>query len=285
MIRNSRFRSKFRCFADAVSAPVPVLISVICAATFSSMCFVTQSDAVMCGTEAGKGCVIKFALRDAVELSNIQFSTSYVSADGELDGSGRSVACASAVGGALAAFRDKEDLRLVESAIIRVGTFAGPREISACCFTYGLQPPLAGNFSITVTDAGRPSAVPGEVEEVFPRPRMRISAIECPGSLPDGLSTTTTTTTSTTNSSTSTTFVSTSTTLAVAGRCGFPQSDGDKPLASDALFVLQAGVKLRSCAVCICDMDGNGTVAASDALATLRASVGLPTDFLCPLCE
>ena len=54
--------------------------------------------------------------------------------------------------------------------------------------------------------------------------------------------------------------------------------------ASDALFMLRAAVGLDSCELCVCDVDGSGGVAATDALATLRLAVGQPIPLNCPAC-
>lgn len=69
---------------------------------------------------------------------------------------------------------------------------------------------------------------------------------------------------------------------AAKGDCGQPVSNGDKPLASDALFVLRAGVSAVSCALSICDANGNGSIAASDALAVLKVAVGQAVVLKCP---
>jgi hypothetical protein len=68
------------------------------------------------------------------------------------------------------------------------------------------------------------------------------------------------------------------------GDCGQPASTGDQPTASDALAVLRAAVGTESCAVCTCDADGSGGVAATDALAVLRRAVGLSVPLLCAAC-
>ncbi|HYC53432.1 MAG TPA: hypothetical protein VEL28_00620 [Candidatus Binatia bacterium] len=62
----------------------------------------------------------------------------------------------------------------------------------------------------------------------------------------------------------------------LALRCGQPVSAGAKPTASDALATLKAGVGGAQCdqQPCICDVDNNGDIAASDALRVLNAAVG-----------
>jgi predicted outer membrane repeat protein len=111
----------------------------------------------------------------------------------------------------------------------------------------------------------------------------------------------TSTTMSSTTSVTSTTATSTTTTtLSSGGACADPvgivvvKAMAEKrPVtkriaravtASDALAVLSAAVGSVACELCVCDVDGSGTVSASDALATLLAAVGLPVVLNCPPC-
>jgi hypothetical protein len=82
---------------------------------------------------------------------------------------------------------------------------------------------------------------------------------------------------------------STTTTTMPAGACGDPVADGGGftsaiVTASDALFVLNTSVGLRTCELCFCDVNDSGSVTATDALATLNAAVGLSVSLLCPPC-
>jgi hypothetical protein len=91
-----------------------------------------------------------------------------------------------------------------------------------------------------------------------------------------------------------TTTVTTSTTVPGALVCGDPVDPGPlervaaPPLAqitaSDALFVLQTAVGGQTCELCVCDVDGGGSIVASDALLTLKKAVGQDVTFSCPLC-
>ena len=97
------------------------------------------------------------------------------------------------------------------------------------------------------------------------------------------VTTTTFTPTTTTTSSTTTTITSTSTTtLAMTPMCGDP--DGDGLAASDALFALQAAVRIKTCDLCLCDADDSGSVTASDALRILNRAVEIDVAMLCPAC-
>jgi len=58
--------------------------------------------------------------------------------------------------------------------------------------------------------------------------------------------------------------------------CGQPVNrDAPKPSASDALFALRSAVGLSECDNRVCDVDGSGTIAATDARAILLSAVGL----------
>src|SRR5205085_12292365 len=70
--------------------------------------------------------------------------------------------------------------------------------------------------------------------------------------------------------------------FAAQGDCGQPQTTGSKPTAGDALSILHAAVGERSCAACICDVNGSQTVTATDALVTLKSAVGQDIALVCP---
>lgn len=54
--------------------------------------------------------------------------------------------------------------------------------------------------------------------------------------------------------------------------------------AGDALQVLRAAVGTRTCFPCVCDADGNGTIASSDALKVLRFAVSGSVALNCSAC-
>ena len=66
--------------------------------------------------------------------------------------------------------------------------------------------------------------------------------------------------------------------------CAQPSSTGDRPVASDALFVLRVAVSIESRNVCVCDADGSGEVVATDALAVFKHAVGQDVVLDCPSC-
>ena len=70
---------------------------------------------------------------------------------------------------------------------------------------------------------------------------------------------------------------------AATGDCGQPLSNGDAPTASDALFTLRAAIGIATCDLEVCDVDGNCSLSASDALRILGKAVGQPVELLCPL--
>lgn len=87
----------------------------------------------------------------------------------------------------------------------------------------------------------------------------------------------------------------TTTTLPTNGTCGDPAGLSAGVLgasaldaqvtASDALFILRAGLGLETCALCVCDVNGSGSITASDALLALMAAIGQPVVLSCPDCE
>jgi hypothetical protein len=82
----------------------------------------------------------------------------------------------------------------------------------------------------------------------------------------------------------------TTTTLASQGDCADPVplragSSAGVTTATDALFVLRAAVGIGTCELCICDINGSGSITATDALATLNRAVDQPVELLCPPCS
>ena len=73
--------------------------------------------------------------------------------------------------------------------------------------------------------------------------------------------------------------------VAEGAQCGSPATAGTEPSASDALFVLLAGVGIETCPACVCDVDDSLSIAATDALMVLRSAVGQLVELACPVCE
>lgn len=71
----------------------------------------------------------------------------------------------------------------------------------------------------------------------------------------------------------------TSVRTAVCGDAG-----GGGVAANDALAVLRASVGTLSCYPCLCDVDGNGSITAPDALKTLRFAVAGSPALACSAC-
>jgi len=80
---------------------------------------------------------------------------------------------------------------------------------------------------------------------------------------------------------TSTTSTTSTTTDEPGAACGDMDDDG-MVTASDALAVLRAGVGIARCDLSQCDYDGSGTISASDALEVLRAAIGAGQPASCP---
>jgi hypothetical protein len=67
-----------------------------------------------------------------------------------------------------------------------------------------------------------------------------------------------------------------------ASLCGNPFGTAtDVVNTTDALFALRASVALEQCELCVCDVNGDGVVTASDVLLMLRKIVGLSQLFVC----
>ena len=65
--------------------------------------------------------------------------------------------------------------------------------------------------------------------------------------------------------------------------CGNPFGNATDAInTTDALFALRAAVELEECALCVCDVNGDGTVTATDVLLMLRHIVGLGDLLVCP---
>ena len=67
----------------------------------------------------------------------------------------------------------------------------------------------------------------------------------------------------------------------VNSNCGDPTGTGGVTVI-DALFILKASVGLESCALSLCDVNGDGFITASDARRVLLDSIGINVPFLCP---
>jgi len=63
--------------------------------------------------------------------------------------------------------------------------------------------------------------------------------------------------------------------------CGGPVSAAH-PTATDALYALQTGVGAQNCALCECDVNDDGRVAATDALLILAKATGQNVSLTCP---
>ena len=66
--------------------------------------------------------------------------------------------------------------------------------------------------------------------------------------------------------------------------CGDAQKNDLVLRAADALAVMRAAVGLAPCELCICDTDSSSKVTAADALRVLVAAVGVDVQLTCPPC-
>ncbi|HET9062967.1 MAG TPA: dockerin type I domain-containing protein, partial [Candidatus Binatia bacterium] len=82
---------------------------------------------------------------------------------------------------------------------------------------------------------------------------------------------------------TTTTELATTTSTLPTPLCGDANGDGTIA-ATDALIVLRTAVGTATCEPCVCDADASGAITAADALRLLRAGVGEPVVRDCPPC-
>ena len=70
---------------------------------------------------------------------------------------------------------------------------------------------------------------------------------------------------------------------AAQGDCSQPLSNGQIPVASDCLYILNAAVLLQTCTPqCICAPSGDLPISATDALFCLQKAVGQALTLQCP---
>ena len=98
-------------------------------------------------------------------------------------------------------------------------------------------------------------------DRIVPAPEIEVESVQCP------IETATTTTT-----------------VLSPPRCAHPETNGSLPNVTDSLMTLLTGIHYGRCPPCICDVDGNGVVAATDALRILRSSTGENLTLSCPEC-
>jgi hypothetical protein len=82
---------------------------------------------------------------------------------------------------------------------------------------------------------------------------------------------------------TTSTVTVTSTTLPGDAQCSQPVSDGELPVSTDCLYILNVAVGLAVCTpACICAPTGTLPAKATDALICLNVAVGIEVPFDCP---
>lgn len=230
--------------------------------------------AALLGTASGAAgqpastCVFLVSMTSGTDVNNLDLKVNYLGTGGNVEGTPTKPECTLALGGqSFAAFNDNDDTSVLSASIVRLNYFSAPTSVFGCRIFYDSIEPTPDDFLVTVFNAARD----GGDNNVLPTPTVVVSLVECPGELPTGTTTTTLPETTTT-------------TFPVGDRCGFPISNGDKPSASDALFVLKAAVGVAECPLCVCDVNDSGNVAAGDALTVLKAAVGAEAELNCPPC-
>ncbi len=121
---------------------------------------------------------IVFQLDDAVTVGALGFDVDYTAAPGDFVGSGGdagaggTLECSSLAAGALATFND-DDAGTLSAGYIALGGITGPADLATCVFQQsGPTAPVAGDFTITVTDASDTSLAP-----ISPLPTVSVKSI------------------------------------------------------------------------------------------------------------
>jgi hypothetical protein len=109
-------------------------------------------------------CDITFSVTNVETLGALQYDTSYAGVGGGFDGAGGTVDC-TRLAGDFAAFNDIEAQSKLSSAFISAAGFTGPIDVARCGYTRNSAvEPVAGNFTITITDQSKPDFSPATAE-------------------------------------------------------------------------------------------------------------------------
>jgi hypothetical protein len=128
-------------------------------------------------------CTLIFRLADDVTLGALQWDFDYGNASGFLLGQGAQVECDSLVEGVISAFNDCDTVscpdfatkeEVLDSGFISLDGFSGPTNLSECTFVAQGVAPVAGDFTITVTEAAEP-----DLDPIVPLPDVVLFDIEC----------------------------------------------------------------------------------------------------------
>jgi 3-phytase len=140
-----------------------------------------------------------------------------------------------------------------------------------------------GACGATTTSTLRPATTTTVVSAPSTTTPLSTTTLSLPGTTVLPITTTTVLPPTTVLPVTTTTALAPTTTLE-PDACGRPISAAGPTSVSDALAVLRAAVGLASCAACVCDVDGSGSIRASDAIMVLLLSVGNAVELSCPSC-
>lgn len=116
----------------------------------------------------GATSILTFTLDDAVNLGALQFDVGYANAAGNFIAGALGPDCTTNGGvGGFGAYNDNTASSVASVGLISLAGFTGPMDVATCRFDGA---PLAGDFTITVTDASDPLTNP-----VSPLPAVSIS--------------------------------------------------------------------------------------------------------------
>ncbi|MFN2378081.1 MAG: hypothetical protein ABR538_16240 [Candidatus Binatia bacterium] len=95
----------------------------------------------------------------------LQWTANYATATGEFQGSGALVSCTNQVGGALFAPNDVDATRKLTLGVIALTPFTAPTNLVSCTFNgFTADPPVPGDFALTIDDATDSDGAPINVE-------------------------------------------------------------------------------------------------------------------------
>jgi cysteine-rich repeat protein len=194
---------------------------------------------------------VTFAVNGSARLGALQVGVDYSAASGLFSGTGEAVQCSADVD-ALAMFNDREGFKTLNVGLIATGGFQAPHDVFTCKFEGVGRAPTVADFAISVQDA---STVEGA--DVSPEPSVHVSVI----------------------------------TGGAGNQCGEPAPECGNGIAEadeecdDGNLDDQDGC-LSNCSESTCgDIDGNGSVTATDAKRTLNVAVGLAADCSLVRCD
>ena len=222
---------------------------------------------------------VTFAVGGEARLGALQVAVGYAGAPGAFPGASSSVQCSADVDG-LAMFNDKEGVSTLKAGLVSTSGFDAPADVFTCVFESVGRAPTADDFAVEVEDASHTDG-----SDVTPVPTVHVSAIvpaagnACADSEPHCGNGVVESEEECDDGNLDDGDGCHENCSAVS--CG--DIDGSGSLtATDARRVLREAVGLgEDCTLVRCDVNTTGTVTATDARMVLNASIGLDVPLDC----